>query len=106
MSCFKDKRLLKQIKSFVERSKKEAKNGFETEHIIWLEETDRYALFVRVWFEATEEKTFIVIEENDLGDIGFLLLTDQDCATYADDKVMRVEYNEKFKDPGTMGVSR
>ncbi|HVL88578.1 MAG TPA: hypothetical protein VM681_11335 [Candidatus Thermoplasmatota archaeon] len=106
LNCFKDKRVLRVIKSFVERSKKEAEGGFETEHIVWLDGSQRYALFVRAWFETTEEKTFIVIEENDLGDVGFLLLAGQDCASYADEKVLRVEYNEKFKDPGSMGISR
>lgn len=106
LKCFRQKRVLRLIKGFVERSKKEAESGFETEHIVWLDGSEKYALFVRVWFETTEKKAFVVIEENDMGDVGFLLLSDYECATYEDERVLRVDYNPEFRDPGTMGVSR
>ena len=76
-------------------------HGFETEHLVWLETRDRYALFVRVWYEQTQDKVFAVVEENDLGDVCFLILEDFDCASYeGGDTVLKVEIEE----PETLGV--
>lgn len=74
--------------------------GFETEHLVWLDNEDRFALFVRVWYEKTQGKVFAVVEENDLGDVCFLLLDDFDCASYERETVLEVE----FEDPETLGV--
>jgi hypothetical protein len=107
LKCFRDLRIIRTIRDFAERSMKEAsEDGLETEHILWLDASYRYALFVRVWYEAAEEKLFIIIEENDLGDVGFFLLDTFPCATYEEERVVKVEYNEKFRDPGAMGVPR
>ena len=75
-------------------------HGFETEHLIWLESQDRFALFVRVWYEQTQDKVFAVVEENDLGDVCFLILEDFDCASYDGEEVLKVE----FEEPETLGV--
>lgn len=77
-------------------------NGFETEHLLWLETGGKYALFVRVWYEHTQNKVFCVVEENDLGDVCFLELEDFDCASYEREDVLKVE----FEDPETLGVER
>ncbi|HEV8361623.1 MAG TPA: hypothetical protein VGR28_14335 [Candidatus Thermoplasmatota archaeon] len=107
LKCFRDLRVIQTIKDFAERAMHEAADdGLETEHIVWLDASYKYALFVRVWYEASEEKLFIIIEENDLGDVGFFLLDSMDCATYDEEKVLRVEFNEKFRDPGHLGVSK
>lgn len=74
--------------------------GFETEHLVWLETQDRFALFVRVWYEKTQGKLFAVVEENDLGDVCFLLLDEFDCASYEREHVLEVE----FEEPETLGV--
>ena len=107
LKCFRDIRILRTIKDFAERAQKEAvDDGLETEHILWLDASYKYALFVRVWYEASEEKAFIIIEENDLGDVGFFILDSMDCATYEEERTLKVEFNEKFRDPGALGVSR
>lgn len=107
LRCFKDLGVLRAIKAFAERATKEAREaGLETEHILWLEGSSKYALYVRVWFETSEDKVFIVIEENDLGDVGFFLLDSMDCATYGEDHAFKVDFNPKFTDPGSLGVSR
>jgi hypothetical protein len=107
LKCFRDIRIIRTIKDFAERAMKEATDeGLETEHILWLDASYKYALFVRVWYEASEEKLFIIIEENDLGDVGFFLLDSFDCATYEEQDVVKVEFNDKFRDPGHLGVSR
>lgn len=76
------------------------RDGIETEHLVWLDTDGKFAFFVRVWFEASEEKVFVIVEENDLGDIGFLLLEDFDCASYDGRDVLQVE----FEEPETLGV--
>jgi len=107
LKCFRDIKVIRAIKDFAERATKEAKDeGLETEHVLWLDASTKYALFVRVWYEAGEEKVFLVIEENDLGDVGFFLLNDIECATYEEERTLKVEYNEKFRDPGHLGVNR
>jgi hypothetical protein len=107
LKCFRDIRIIRTIKNFCERATTEAgDDGLETEHILWLDASYKYALFVRVWYEASEEKMFIIIEENDLGDVGFFLLDSFDCATYEEERTVKVEYNDKFRDPGHLGVSR
>lgn len=107
LKCFRDLRVIRTIKDFAERAMKEsAEEGLETEHILWLDASYKYTLFVRVWHEASEEKVFIILEENDLGDVGFFLLDSMACATYGEDKVIKVEFSDKFRDPGTLGVSR
>lgn len=107
LKCFRDIRVIRTIKDFAERALKEAgEDGLETEHILWLDASYKYALFVRVWYEASEEKLFIIIEENDLGDVGFFLLDSMDCATYEEERVLKVEFKEDLRDPGKLGVSR
>jgi hypothetical protein len=107
LKCFRDIRIIRTIKDFAERAIKEAaQDGLETEHILWLDASYKYALFVRVWYEAGEEKLFLIIEENDLGDVGFFLLSDYACATYEEEKSLKVEYSDKMRDPGSLGVSR
>jgi hypothetical protein len=90
------------IKRFAEFSAQEAgDDGLETEHILWLDSALSYAFFVRVWFDLAEQKLFILVEENDLGDVGFLLIEDLACASYAEDEgILKVE----FKEPEDLGV--
>lgn len=90
------------IKRFAEFSAQEAsEDGLETEHIVWLDSALSYAFFVRVWFDLAEQKLFILVEENDLGDVGFLLIEDLACASYAEDEgILKVE----FKEPEDLGV--
>ena len=90
------------IKRFAEYSLQEAaEDGLETEHIVWLDSALSYAFFVRVWYDQGEKKLFILVEENDLGDIGFLLLEDLACASYGEGEgILKVE----FKEPEDLGV--
>ena len=102
LKALKDERTIATIKRFAEQAVREAVDlHLETEHIVWLDSSFSYAFFVRVWYETSESKLFIIIEENDLGDVGFLLLNDLDCASYDEEKVLKVE----FKDPDDMGVA-
>ena len=102
LRALNDPRTIATIKRFAELSAQEAtEDGLETEHILWLDSALSYAFFVRVWYETGEGKLFILVEENDLGDVGFLLLNDLECASYAEsDDVLRVE----LKDPEDLGV--
>jgi hypothetical protein len=99
-----DLKTIATIKRFAEQSVKEAMDdGQETEHIIWLDSSYENAFFVRVWYEISESKLFLVVEENDLGDMGFLLLENLECASYAeseDEGVLKVD----FTDPEDLGV--
>lgn len=106
--ALKDKNVIKTIRQFAQAAVYEAEEkGLETEHIIWLDTpSSKYMYFVRVWFESGEEKLFVIVEENELGDVCFLLLEDYPCATYADEGVHRVEFDPRFRDPGKLGVSR
>ena len=90
------------IKRFAEHSLQEANGeGMETEHIVWLDSALSYAFFVRVWYDLGEKKLFILVEENDLGDVGFLLLEELECASYGEEEgVLKVE----FKEPEDLGV--
>lgn len=90
------------IKRFAEFAAHEAaEDGLETEHIVWLDSALSYAFFVRVWFDLAERKLFILVEENDLGDVGFLLLEDLACASYGEDEgILKVE----FREPEDLGV--
>jgi len=92
------------IRRFADQSVKEAlEEGQETEHIIWLDSSYEHAFFVRVWYESSESKLFLVVEENDLGDMGFLLFENLACASYAQaeaDDVLKVE----LTDPEDLGV--
>lgn len=90
------------IKRFAEFSAQEAaQDGLETEHIVWLDSALSYAFFVRVWFDLAEQKLFILVEENDLGDVGFLLIEDLACASYGESEgILKVE----FKEPEDLGV--
>ncbi|MGQ0536755.1 MAG: hypothetical protein ACT4PT_11880 [Methanobacteriota archaeon] len=108
LKSLRSKAVMKTIKHFAEQAVKEAKeSGLETEHIVWLDSNFKHAYFVRVWYEECESKLFIIIEENDLGDVGFLILHDMDCATYEEDrKPQMVEYSDKFLDPDSLGVSK
>lgn len=103
LKALKDEKTIETIKRFAEQSVSEAlDDGLETEHIIWLDSSFTYAFFVRVWYEVSEAKLFIIVEENDLGDVGFLLLNDLECASYNEEKVLKVE----LKDPDDLGVAR
>lgn len=91
------------VKRFAELSRREALDDQqETEHIIWLESSYTYAFFVRVWFDMTEGKLFILVEENDLGDIGMLSIADLECASYGEEDSLKVE----FRDPEDLGIPR
>lgn len=74
--------------------------GVETEHLVWLDAGSSFAFFVRIWFEPSEETLFVIVEENDLGDVAFLHLEDHECASYEGKKVLEV----RFEDPETLGV--
>lgn len=104
LRALKDGPVMETIALLTEQAVQEAvEEGLETEHLVWLDTRGNHAFFVRIWFEASEEKAFVIIEENDLGDVGFLLLDDHHCATYGSTPdVLRVE----FRDPETLGVSR
>lgn len=108
LKCFRDLRVITTIKDFAERAIKEASaDGLETEHILWLDASYKYALYVRVWYEASEEKLFLIIEENDLGDVGFFLLDTMACATYEEERTLKVEVTEDAKtDADNLGVSK
>lgn len=101
LAALRNAKTIETIKRFAEASKKEAlDDGLETEHILWLDTSLAYAFFVRVWFDLVENKLFILIEENDLGDVGFLLLDNLNCASYAEENVLKVEFTE----PEDLGV--
>ena len=102
LRALNDHKTMATIKRFAEYSLSEATDdGLETEHIVWLDSALSYAFFVRVWYDLGEKKLFILVEENDLGDIGFLLIEDLECASYGEDEgVLRVE----FTDPEDLGV--
>lgn len=104
LRALKERSVMRTISQLTDQAIQEAvDDGLETEHLVWLDTRGNYAFFVRIWFEASEEKAFVIIEENDLGDIGFLLLDDHDCATYGSTPdVLKVE----LRDPETLGVSR
>lgn len=101
LRALKRDHVLETIERLAQQSIDETlRDGIETEHLVWLETDGKFAFFVRVWFEASEEKVFVIVEENDLGDIGFLLLDDFDCASYDGRDVLKVE----FEEPETLGV--
>lgn len=102
LRALNDARTIATIKRFAEYASQEAtEDGLETEHIVWIDSALSYAFFVRVWYDMGEKKLFILVEENDLGDIGFLLLESLACASYAEaDDVLKVE----FKEPEDLGV--
>ena len=95
-------KVMATIKRFAESAAQEAQDdGLETEHIVWLDSALSYAFFVRVWFDLGEQKLFILVEENDLGDVGFLLIESLQCASYGESEgVLKVE----FTDPEDLGV--
>jgi len=96
-------RALATVKRFAQLAVKEAtEDGLETEHLLWLDSHFTYAFFVRVWYDTVDGKLCILVEENDLGDVGYVLLDDLDCASYGEDDGLRVE----FADPEDLGVSR
>lgn len=95
------------IKRYAELAQKEAvDDGLETEHLLWLDSHFSYAFFVRVWYDVADAQLCILVEENDLGDVGYVLIKDLACASYAMDEeeadVLRVE----FTDPEDLGVAR
>jgi hypothetical protein len=95
-------KVMATIKRFAESAAQEAaEDGLETGHIVWLDSALSYAFFVRVWFDLGEQKLFILVEENDLGDVGFLLIEDLACASYGEsESILKVE----FKEPEDLGV--
>lgn len=102
--ALQEAKTIETIKRFAELSTKEAtEDGIETEHLLWLDSSFNYAFFVRVWHDLTESKLNILVEENDIGDVGFILLEDIECASYtaeADERVLKVE----LVDPEDLGV--
>ena len=103
LRALNDGKTIATVRRFAEQSVKEAmEDGQETEHIIWLDSSYEHAFFVRVWYEISESKLFLVVEENDLGDMGFLLFENLECASYHEDAddVLKVE----FTDPEDLGV--
>ncbi|HVL49713.1 MAG TPA: hypothetical protein VM889_14245 [Candidatus Thermoplasmatota archaeon] len=102
LKALQDDKTIETIKRFAETAHKEAlEDGLETEHLLWLDSSFTYAFFVRVWYEVSEKKLFIIVEENDLGDVGFLILEDLDCASYNEENTLKVE----FREPDDLGVS-
>lgn len=99
-----ESRTIATIKRFAEQAQREAlEDQLETEHILWLDSSYEHAFFVRVWYELTDEKLFILIEENDLGDVAMLAIEALDCASYGgDENLLKVE----FADPEDLGVPR
>lgn len=103
LKSLNDSKTIATVKRFAEQAQREALDDHvETEHILWLDSSYEHAFFVRVWYELTDEKLFILIEENDLGDVGMLAFPSLECATYAEENVLRVE----FRDPEDLGVPR
>lgn len=101
LRALKEDNVLETIERLAQQSIEETlQDGIETEHLVWLEADAKFAFFVRIWFEASEEKVFVILEENDLGDVGFLILEDFDCASYDGEQVLQVE----FREPDTLGV--
>ncbi len=102
LKALRDDRVMDTVKRFAEQAVREAKDlGLETEHIVWLDSALSYAFFVRVWYDLAEKKLFILVEENDLGDVGFLLIEDLQCASYGEGEgILKVE----FKEPEDLGV--
>lgn len=93
------------IRRFAESATREAlEDGMETEHILWLDSSSSYAFFVRVWYDLGDGKLYLLVEESDLGDVGFLLMENLECATYLaeGESVLKVE----FTDPDDLGVAR
>lgn len=101
LRALRDDRTIHAIKRYADQAVREClEDDLESEHLLWLDAGTSYAFFVRVWYETTEEKLFIVVEENDLGDVGFLLLEDHACASYGQDQVLTVE----VRDPGEVDL--
>lgn len=95
------------IKRYAESAQREAiDDGLETEHLLWLDSHFSYAFFVRVWFDLADGKLCILVEENDLGDVGYILLEDLDCASYAEDEEASDVLKVEFADPEDFGVPR
>ncbi|MHB8584224.1 MAG: hypothetical protein ACYDDF_00090 [Thermoplasmatota archaeon] len=108
LGALQDERVIATIKHFAERAAQEAQElGLETEHIVWLDSSFAYAFFVRVWYDPSETKLFIIVEENDLGDVGFLLINNLQCARYNETEALKVELvDPDGVDPKDLGVSR
>lgn len=104
LKALNNPKTISTVRRFAEVARREALDeGQETEHILWLDSGYTYAFFVRVWFDLAENKLFILVEENDLGDVGMLSLGDLDCASYGEDEsLLRVEFTE----PEDLGVPR
>ncbi|MFA5861750.1 MAG: hypothetical protein WDA16_08650 [Candidatus Thermoplasmatota archaeon] len=106
MKALEDSTTITTVKRFAELAAKEAlDDGLETEHLLWLDSHYSYAFFVRVWYDVSEAKLCILVEENDLGDVGYMLLEDLECASYVEEAaedVLKVE----FADPNDLGVTR
>ena len=104
LKSLNDPKTIATVTRFAEHSRREAlEEGQETEHILWLDSGYSYAFFIRVWYDMAESKLFILVEENDLGDVGMLKIGDLECATYSEDEdVLRVEFTE----PEDLGVPR
>ena len=103
MKSLHDPKTIATVKRFAETSVKEAlDDGLETEHLLWLDSHFSYAFFVRVWYDIADAKLCILVEENDLGDVGYVLIKDLECASYAEEDadVLKVE----LTDPEDLGV--
>ncbi len=94
-ASLEDEAVISAVKRFADQATREAEeHGLETEHMLWLDSGSTYAVFLRMWYEIAESKLFIVIEESDLGDVGFLILGDRECASYEVSDVLQVEVME------------
>jgi hypothetical protein len=106
VKALQDDATMATIRRFAELAAKEAlDDGLETEHLVWLDSHFSYAFFVRVWYDVGDAKLCILVEENDLGDVGYVLIKDLECASYVEEgagEVLRVE----FSDPKDLGVAR
>ena len=104
MKSLHDPKTIATVKRFADLAAKEAADdGLETEHLLWLDSHFSYAFFVRVWFDMADQKLCILVEENDLGDVGYVLIKDLACASYAEDSdegVLKVE----LTDPEDLGI--
>lgn len=106
MKALQETSTMATIKRFAELAAKEAlDDGLETEHLVWLDSHFSYAFFVRVWYDVSDAKLCILVEENDLGDVGYVLIENLECASYVEESaedILKVE----FTDPEDMGVAR
>ena len=106
MRALGEEKTIATVKRFAELAAKEAiEDGLETEPLLWLDSHFSYAFFVRVWYDVAEAKLNILVEENDLGDVGFVLIDDLECASYEPEDVEDV-LKVELAEPEDLGVPR